>query len=305
MMRCLIALTVTGLLPVVPAPADASPAPAVDLAAGETVGTGAVPPPAPRREIGILTSASDEDPGWSRLSPKAARSPSATASYSGGDGGVLFTVGVAGRVAFPTGGVDNHSPDLGVPGATVLPEHMRYDKLFDPGFGGTVETSLLFETDRNTNGSYGVQKGIGVYLAAQVDYFDGSRVSYDTGNVLHPDRLTTMSGFVGFKGVAAIDDSFFTDFRVGAGMIHFNTVDAELTSPGLPGSSFVLFQSTWQFAAEAKLHAGYRAGPLSLGVGGGVRMNTGLEAGNDPLSTWLDPKTMWIFDVELGLELGF
>jgi hypothetical protein len=274
MMRRFPALAAVALLAAVPSPA------------------GATPP-------------SGEEPAGSRFAANSAKRPSSSLDYSTGNSDVTVSFGVAGRVAFPNGTVDNHSPDLGVPGAIVLPERMRYSDLFNPGFGATVDASLLFETAPATGGSYGVQKGVGFYVAAQADYFDGGRISYETDNVLRPDRMNVLTGFAGFKGVAALGSDFYGDFRLGAGTIHFDDVKAELTTTGPATTSFLLFQSTWQFAAETRVHAGYRAGPLSVGLGGGIRMNTGAEASEDALSTWLDPKRMWIYDVEIALELAF
>jgi hypothetical protein len=269
MTRCFPALAAAALLAAVPAPSSGE----------ETVGP--------------------------RVPPNTARNPSVSLETTTGTSDITLTLGLTGRVAFPNGTVDNHSPDLVVPGATVLPGRMRYSDLFNAGFGATAEASLLFETAPNTHGSYGVQQGVGFYVAAQADYFDGGRISYDPGNVLHPDRMNVLSGFAGFKGVAALGSDFYGDFRLGAGTVHFDDVNAELSTTGLTTTSFLLFQSSWQFAAEAKVHAGYRVGSFSIGLGGGVRMNTGPEASTDALSTWLDPKTMWIYDVEVALELAF
>jgi len=242
-----------------------------------------------------FAAAPADDTPWTRL-PPAVR-------VEAGEGGSTLSLdlGLRGRVAVPHGSIGGKSA-VPSPGLTVLPEGLRYNTLFDPGFGATVETDLMFEVARPF-GTAGDPTRVGAYVAAQRDWFNGSPVTDDLGAWLSPYPMTVTTLLAGVRGSIPLAPSLLLDLRVGGGAVHFDAVDAELAAP-IP-VDIGLFEAGWKAAAEARVHLRYRLGAVSLLLGAGARLSPGPDAAGDVAGAAINPGALWLFDGELGIEIGF
>jgi len=245
--------------------------------------------------LAAAPDAPGDAPPWTRL-PAAAR-------IEAGEGGSTLSLdlGLRGRVAVPHGSIGGKNA-VPSPGLTVLPEGLRYNNLFDPGLGATIEADLMFEAGRPF-GTAGDPSRVGVYVAAQRDWLDGNRVTDDLGTSLTPDPMTITTLLAGVRGTLPLAPAFFVDIRVGAGAVRFDAVDAELTSP--TPVDIGLFEAGWKAAAEARVHLRYRAGAVSFLIGAGARLSSGPDAAGAVNGSAIDPGALWLFDGELGIEIGF
>jgi hypothetical protein len=242
-----------------------------------------------------LAAAPADDAPWTRLPP-------AVRVETGGEGSTLsLDLGLRGRVTVPHGAIGGKSAAPS-PGLTVLPEGLRYNTLFDPGFGATVETDLMFEV-AHPFGTAGDPTRVGAYIAAQRDWFNGSSVTDDFGEWLSPYPMTVTTLLAGVRGSIPLAPSLLLDLRAGAGAIHFDAVEAELAAP--TPVDIGLFEAGWKAAAEARVHLRYRAGAVSFLIGAGARLSQGPDAAGDVAGAKIDPGALWLFDGELGIEIGF
>jgi hypothetical protein len=135
-----------------------------------------------------------------------------------------------------------------------------------------------------------------------VDEFSGGSVSDSAGNYLHPGNLSMTSFLVGGKVIQSFDQGFFADGRFGLGAVHYSAVNAAFGGPLTPEFHDELFKDTVTFALDLRGHGGIRLGPLGLTIGMGFRM---LMPPNEGGQLDMNSGPIWVWDIDLGAELGF
>lgn len=214
---------------------------------------------------------------------------------------LIINVAVHGRFVIPFGSADR---DVFVYGGGVflVDQHLSWADLFHPGWGFDVELDIL-PGDASGKGRQR-QAGFdyGGFLAVMIDQCPGSSVTDDVGNFIHPGNLDMNTILVGGKVIQTFDQGFFADGRFGIGAIHYSAVTATFGGPGIPDFHDELLRDTWTFAMDLRGHGGIRVGPLGLTMGLGFRLNVPPNGGS---RVSLDSGPLWIFDIDIGAELGF
>ena len=106
-----------------------------------------------------------------------------------------LSVGAFLRLSWPLGSVDDHDALL-AGNVGIVPDHIRYNDLFDPGAGIGLEASLmLFHPESRERGAP-EGPSAGLYVSLQVDTFEGSPVS-DGSAFIEPGDLDMATAFIG------------------------------------------------------------------------------------------------------------
>jgi hypothetical protein len=214
---------------------------------------------------------------------------------------LTVNVAVHGRFVLPFGSADR---DVFVYGGGVflVDQHLSWADLFHPGWGFDVELDIL-PGDASGKGR-ARQPGFdyGGFAAVLIDECPGSSVSDGAGNFIHPQNLNMTTILVGGKVIQSFDQGFFADGRFGIGAVHYNTVEATFGGPGIPDFHDELLRDTWTFAMDLRGHGGIRLGPVGLTIGLGFRF---MVPPNEGARVSLDSGPLWIFDIDIGAEIGF
>jgi hypothetical protein len=249
--------------------------------------------------LAVLAAAPEPAPSiddwWTRVPPEV------HVGTGSADGALTFDAVLRAQVAVLSGAIDGTS-SASSPGLTILPEGLRYEELFDPGFGVTLETGLMVEVDR-PRGAGGDPVCVGGYLSAQQAWFNASPVSDDLGQWISPYPMTVTTLMAGVRGALPVLPALFLDLRAGGGAVHFSAVDADVAAP-YP-VEVALFKAGWKAAGEARAHLRYQLGAVSFLLGAGARLSPGPEAAGPVNGGEIDPQSLWQLDGELGIEVGF
>jgi hypothetical protein len=215
---------------------------------------------------------------------------------------LIINVAVHGRFAIPFGSADRDVFAYGG-GLFIVDQHLSFADLFHPGWGFDAEIDIL-PGDASGKGGRARQPGFdyGGFLAVMVDEFPGSSVTDDFGNFIRANNLNMTTVLVGGKVIQSFDQGFFADGRFGIGAVHYNEVAAAFGGPLTPEFHDVLFRDTWTFAMDLRGHGGIRLGPLGLTLGMGFRFMVPPNGGSN---VSLNSGPLWVFDIDLGAELGF
>jgi len=249
---------------------------------------------------------------WSdvRITPPAAESeataiPELQDDVPRGRGGakndLILNAAVHGRFGIPFGSADR---DVFVYGGGVflVDQHLSWADLFHPGWGFDVELDIMFGDASGKGRARQPGFDYGAFAAVLVDEFPGSSVTDSGGHFIHPDNLNMTTILVGGKVIQSFDQGFFADGRFGLGAVHYSAVEATFGGPGIPDFHDELLRDTWTFAMDLRGHGGIRFGPLGLTLGLGFRFMVPPSEGH---RASLDSGPLWVFDIDLGAELGF
>jgi hypothetical protein len=239
--------------------------------------------------------------------PEESRLPELQDEFQRGRGGgaakndLIVNVAIHGRFTVPFGSADR---DVFVYGGGVflVDQHLSWADLFHPGWGFDIEFDIMFGDASGKGRMRQAGFDYGVFGAVLVDEFPGSSVTDDFGNFIHPQNLNMTTILVGGKVIQSFDQGFFADGRFGLGAVHYSSVSATFGGPGIPDFHDELLRDTWTFAMDLRGHGGVRLGPLGLTIGLGFRfMVPPAEGGR----VSLDSGPLWVFDIDIGAELGF
>jgi hypothetical protein len=227
-----------------------------------------------------------------------------------GGGNLTFTFNLAamGRYTLPYGPIENSDAYFVDIGVVVIPDHLRYNDLFPYSMGFGVEIDLTLDPSGSAFDSprYAKDAVMGGYVALQADILRGDRLEDDDGNVIEPDDMEIYSALIGFKVAQSMGEGILGEMRIGIGASYSPSVNATFGSLLVPDAgSGELFEETWHFLFESRIHAGYRLGPLAIIGGVGGRIMTAPKEGDGVTVGSLSPGLMFLIDFDLGVELGF
>jgi hypothetical protein len=214
---------------------------------------------------------------------------------------LILNAAVHGRFGIPFGSA---SRDVFIYGGGVflVDQHASWADLFHPGWGFDVELDIMFGDASGKGRARQPGFDYGAFAAVLVDEYPGSSVTDDFGHFIHPDNLNMTSIMVGGKVIQSFDQGFYADGRFGLGAVHYSAVEATFGGPGILDFHDELFRDTWTFAMDLRGHGGIRFGPLGLSIGLGFRFMVPPSGG---ARVDLNSGPLWIFDIDLGVELGF
>jgi len=214
---------------------------------------------------------------------------------------LTVNVAVHGRFGIPFGSADR---DVFVYGGGVflVDQHLSWGDLFHPGWGFDLEADFMFGDGKHGGRSRTPGFDYGAFVAVMVDEYGGGSTSDGIGNFLRTDNMNMSTYLVGGKVIQSFDEGFFADGRFGLGAVHYSAVNATFGGPGIPDFRDELLKDTWTFAVDLRGHGGIRLGPLGLTIGMGFRF---LVPPNEGSRVSLDSGPLWIWDFDIGAELGF
>jgi hypothetical protein len=176
---------------------------------------------------------------------------------------------------------------FGVPDGDLGP--VNYEDLFDFGYGFAVEFDYLMPA--------GLGWRYGPYFNLGTDWFQGQR-EFVGGTEYDAETAAIFSLIAGIKGAVMIDENFYLELRLGVGLSHFFSTDAEIVGTG---TSVELLDASTEIGGEIGLRAGFNLGKLmKLDFGAGARARGSAEEGD----VALDPSTMlqYFFDIGVGFR---
>lgn len=167
---------------------------------------------------------------------------------------------------------------------------LDYEDLFDAGYGFGVEFDYLMPA--------GLGWRYGPYIGIGWDWFQGQREDIG-GTEYEAETATIFNVMAGIKAAIMIDQSFYLEMRLGIGMSHFLSTDAEVVGTG---TTVELLDSSTEIGGEIGLRAGFNLGKLmKIDFGAGARARGSAEEGSVPL----DPGTMIQYFFDLGVGFRF
>lgn len=210
--------------------------------------------------------------------------------------------GAQGRLILPFGYVEDGFVDV-VGNVVLIEDHLDYNDLLDPGVGVTLEFDILFRPPPPRPGGppWEDTPALGIYVAFERDWFGGDEAEDGSGLRIEPDDWEITSVFGGFKAQGTVNGPLYGDLRLGFGWVQYPALEADLSFGGNSGRGEILEESDG-FAMEARMHFGWRLGPLAFTFGFGGRFMVGPDAG---AQTTYDPGPLWTIEFELGAELNF
>jgi hypothetical protein len=223
----------------------------------------------------------------------------------------VLHIGATGRGLFP---VSSMARDINaVPNGSPFPTGdllaaFDWSDFFKVGVGGSLEFDVLWERSR-AEGAPPVEDEwvMGAYATIGFDVFQGSKASDPRGSSLDPENLEVFSFLLGPKLVRHFGDGFFIDGRLGMGVVHYASVDADMHlvpfGPGSPQDFRGEFlRATATFGMELGFRGGLRSGSTSFVLGAGVRILAAPDRGNN---AEISASTLVALGIDLGVELGF
>ena len=225
------------------------------------------------------------------------------------DKGYLFSVAAFGRISWPFGALEDDEAYL-IGNVIVVPDHLRYSDVFEPGWGYGLEASIMFARHGASGppnrgpGPYSPGLNAGVYISLQTDTYEGDNSSEGTAS-FEPDDLTMYQAFIGLKVSTNMGGGSFGDAHIGIGMVRYDSVDARFSLIG-PGSQKEEFlEESQEFAFESRYRFSAKLGPVALFGGLGLRILGSPEEADTVLGNGFDAHTFWTFDIDFGVQLGF
>jgi hypothetical protein len=214
---------------------------------------------------------------------------------------LVVNAAVHGRYGIPFGSADR---DVFVYGGGVflIDQHLSWSDLFHSGWGYDLEFDIMFGDASGRGRMRTPGFDYGAFVAVLVDQYGGGSVSDNGGNFMRTDNLNMTTLLVGGKVIQSLDQGFFADGRFGVGAVHYSTVEATFGGPAIPDFRDELLKDTWTFALDLRGHGGIRLGPVGLTLGLGFRF---LVPPSEGARVSLDSGPLWIFDIDLGAEIGF
>ncbi len=216
-------------------------------------------------------------------------------------GDLTVNAALHGRFVLPFGSADRDVFVYGG-GLFVVDQHLSWADLFHPGWGFDLEFDFMFGDSSGRGRMRTPGFDYGAFLAVMVDDCSGGSVSDSAGNFIHPEDLNMTSFLVGAKVIQSLEGGFFADGRFGLGAVHYSAVNATFGGPLTPDFQDELFKDTVTFALDLRGHGGIRLGPLGLTIGMGFRM---LAPPNEGGQLSMSSGPIWVWDIDLGAEIGF
>jgi hypothetical protein len=214
---------------------------------------------------------------------------------------LIVNVAAHGRFGIPFGSANRDVFVYGN-GIFLVNQTAGWGDLFHPGWGFDVEFDIMFGDASGKGRARQAGFDYGVFGAVLVDEFSGNSISDGAGHFIHPQNLNMNTVLVGGKVIQSFDQGFFADGRFGLGAVHYSTVEATFGGPGIPDFHDELLRDTWTFAMDLRGHGGIRLGPVGLTIGMGFRFMVPPSEGG---RISLDSGPLWIFDIDIGAEIGF
>ncbi len=232
-----------------------------------------------------------------RILPVGAES-SAGVQWSRSSGPLSFSLSAQGRICFPSGAAGDAYYEIGG-NLYYDSEHLRYEDLFDTGFGAALEADLLYRLGGQTGGG----ARMGAYVSLQGSWFEGDTATDRFGNRISPDDLALGTLLAGFKSAMPLGGPLFGEVRIGFGATRYEEVQADLRTSGGTRTRTVLLEECTRFTMETGVAVGLQLGSFAVKLGFDTRSVEG--AATEVNSARFDPHTLWIFDLNLGVGIGF
>lgn len=204
------------------------------------------------------------------------------------------------RYGIPFGAADRDVAGVAGPSGTVIivDQNISWADLFDDGWSAELEVDVFVGNLRE----HGHVFRYGGYFSFAVSHYEGDGLSDDQGRKMRTGDLDMEVFLVGGKVVQPTGENTFIDGRMGVGAVHYSAVSAVFSAPLVTAFETELFEETWTFAFEFRGHGGLKLGPLSLVIGLGL---SGLLPPSEGDGADLSSGLLWVFDVDVGAELGF
>ena len=197
-------------------------------------------------------------------------------------GRLIPRISLYGRLSFPSGSLSQGD--------------VWYSDNFDDGWGLGVELDLL----------QGVAPGarIGGYVAASWDSFDGDRFTDDFGTSVDPDQMDIETFLLGVKSIYEPGPGMQVEGRIGAGVAHYEDVDADVTDFGFDLGHIPFFDESWEFCFELGGRFAYGSPAIKFGLGLSFRIQGGPDEA-DESEFLLDTEELWLFTLDAGVTIKF
>lgn len=179
---------------------------------------------------------------------------------------------------------------------TLSDGDVYYSDNFDEGYGLDVEIELL----RGLAPGYRV----GGYLSGSWDHFDGDEFSDPFGTSVDPDALDMTTWIAGVKSLIAVAPDAQVEGKIGGGLARYEAVEAVVVDLGTPLGEIDFFESSSTPVFELAGRFSYGPPAVSFGVGLFFRIQGGPEEA-DASDFLIDPDSLWIFGLDLGLSVRF
>ncbi len=204
------------------------------------------------------------------------------------------------RYSLPFGSADREIAAISGPGGTivVIDQDLSWADLFDSGWGAEVE----FDVFLGSMQEQGHKFRYGGFVALGVEHYEGDSVTDDFGRTLRPGDLDVTTYLIGGKVVQPMGKTTFLDGRFSVGAVHYSSVPATFSVPGVATFEGEFLEETWTLAFDLRGHGGVRLGPLALVAGLGLHIMLPPSEGD---SVDLSGGAFFAFDLEIGAELGF
>jgi hypothetical protein len=222
------------------------------------------------------------------------------AQPEGPESGVTLNLAAHGRYSFPFGPADRNAFVYG--GGTVVVDHsVSWADLFHAGWGFDIELDLYF-TGRGLASAPRTDMSAGLALLFERSDFDGARLSDSAGGEIDLGNLNTTGLLLGGVVLQPLGHGAYTKGVLAVGAVRYSSVNATFTGPGPTQFSDEVFHSTWTIASDLRASIGYRFGSLGISFGIGLRIQAPPSEGT---RVSINSGAFWVFDLNLGLDVGF
>lgn len=246
--------------------------------------------------------------GWTLSTDADAIGTRAGLEFSRDAGGYRFSVAAFGRISWPFGALEDDEAYL-IGNVIVVPDHLRYSDVFEPGIGYGLEASIMFARygpgAGRGPGPYSPGLNAGIYVSLQSDTYEGDNSSEGSAS-FEPDDLTMTAAYIGMKVSTNMGEGMYGDAHIGIGVVRYDAVDAQysLVVPGNRQEDEFL-ESSQEFAFESRYRFSAKLGPVALFGGLGIRILGAPEEADSTIGNGFDAHTFWSFDLDFGVQLGF
>lgn len=184
---------------------------------------------------------------------------------------------------------------LSVPGdSRVTVDNLWYSDFFSVGNG--IEADLM---------SYVMpQWGVGAYLSAGWDRFQGQRLNFFNGDFADVGDMDLSTAIVGGKFQQRVGPFLSWEGRMGVGWMHYSSVKWSGVDAGTPFSGEELFKAIDRAVFELGFRLGFGDRRIEGDFGFGFRYMGAAARGKD-VSNAIDPELFYTFMIELGLTVKF